>query len=590
MNSKDDDTKALFRSIVTLDYFRILSRLRSRHAKRTFRSKDKPVLLTLLNTALHDQSVQPSPNITNLELEIVRTQINALKALFKRFEDISEHCAASLEVQDVAMDLITLMHDLASQMKLKSALESSSRLDPGLKSFLPEAVGKLGRYYSISYELVCAARSKEYSIFHSVAIETSSIRRPSQPSGVDENLHPLTALQQILRPRTVVQAKALKPSLERCLGKPLQAILDDFRLIITDYYQFAKVHAEIQLLFFYELNPGRLRPRVICSSKSACYLCHLFFKLHGQFYIPRTHGRLYYKWTLPDWHSLLPEMRRRDFDVLLMQLSDVLKVKVRAALEGRPVRVNHPNESVLVMPAHWSSSNITQVVPSVSESVATLDLAQTQKQLSEILDSIKSNRPISSEVPVSSGFTNPDPHPFEPPPRSELLTAAISSSSPSTLILHPPTQESITPRDLPPPDTLTDPPTTSPHTPLNPSFTATPKPYRDLTQGEPAWSQISYPQISINIGTTCLHLHLSCDITPFPNPDILSNPCWVRVKWLQDTDMENINSQAVNVEDIAYDTEMRFHHGAACAPTELHLRRGEDVVSVKYTFDGSRRE
>ena len=589
MNCKDDDTKALFRCIVTLDYFRILSRLRSKHAKKTSRSKDKPVLLTLLNTALHDQSVQPSPNITDLELEIVRTQVNALEALFKRFEDIPKHRAASREVQDVAMDLITLMHDLASQMKLQSALESS-RLNSGFKSFLPEAVGKLGRYYSISYELVCAARSKEYSIFHSVAIETSPIRRPSQPSGVDENLHPLTALQQILRPRTVVQAKALNPSLERCLGKSLQVIHNDFRLIIADYYQFVKVHAEIQLLFFYELNPKRLRPRVICSSKSACYLCDLFFKLHGQFYIPRTHGRLYYKWTLPDWHNLLPETRRRDFDVLLMQLSDVLKVKVRAALERMPVRVNHPNESALVMPAHWSSSNITQIVPSVSESVATLDLAQTQKQLSEILDSMRSNRPISSEVPVSSRFTNSDPHSFEPSSQSELLTGAISFPSSSTLIPHSPAQESITPRGLPPPDTPTDPPTTSPHTPLNPSFTATPKPYHDLTQGKPAWSQISYPQLSINIGTTRLHLQLSCDITPRPNPDMLSNPCWVRVKWLQDTDVENISSQAVNVEDLTYDTEMKFHHGAACAPTELHLRRGEDVVSLKYTFDGPRRE
>ena len=589
MNSKEDDTKALFRCIVTLDYFRILSRLRSRHAKKTSRSKDKPVLLTLLSTALHDQSIQPSPNITDLELKIVRTQVNTLEALFKRFEDIPEHCAASPEVQDMAMDLITLMHNMASQTKLKSALESSTKLDNGLKNFLPEAIGKLGRYYSISQELVCAARNKEYSIFHSVVIETSPIRPPSQPSSVDKKFHPLTALQGIIRPRTAVQSKALKPSLERCLGKPLQAILDNFRSIIADYYQFVKVHAEIQLLFFYELNPGRLRPRVICSSKSACYLCNLFFKLHGQFYIPRTHGRLYYKWTLPNWHTLLPDMRRRDFDVLLMQFSDVLKVKIRAALERGPVRVDHPNERVSVMPTRWPSSNITQALSSVSESVATLNLAQTQKQLQEMFDSVTSNRLISSEVPVSSGFTSLDPHSFEPPRQSELLTAALSSSSSaSTQTLHPPAQEPITPRAFPPPETFTDPTTTSSHTPLHLSSTATPKSYNNLTQEEPAWGQTLSPHISINIGTTRLNLQLSCDITPFPNPDMPSNPCWVRVKWLQNTDMENVDSQTTNAEDLIYDTEMKLHHGAACAPTELHLRRGEDVVSVKYAFDGLR--
>jgi hypothetical protein len=116
---------------------------------------------------------------------------------FKSDKAMWDHLKAWEEVQDVAMDLITL--------------KSSSRLDSGLKSFLPEAVGKLGRYYSISYELVCAARSREYSIFNRIAIEAYPIRRPSQPSNVGKNFHPLTALQNILRPRNAVQSKALRP-------------------------------------------------------------------------------------------------------------------------------------------------------------------------------------------------------------------------------------------------------------------------------------------------------------------------------------------------------------------------------------------
>ncbi len=237
-SSEADDMKALFRCIVTLDYFRILSRLRSRHAKKTSRNKDKPVLFTLLNTSIHDQSIQSSLNVTISELQVVRVKINVLETLFKRFEDIPEHSVTSPQIQDVAMDLITRIHDLASQTKFKWALKSSSRLDPGLKSFLPEAVGKLGRYYSISYELVCVVRSREYSIFNRISIEAYPIRRPSQPSNVDKNFHPLTVLQNILRPRNAVQSKALRPSLERYLGKPFQVILDDFRLIIADYYQF----------------------------------------------------------------------------------------------------------------------------------------------------------------------------------------------------------------------------------------------------------------------------------------------------------------------------------------------------------------
>jgi len=333
------------------------------------------VLITLLDTAIRDQSIQRSPNITVMELVNVLAKVNTVKALFMKFEDIQEHSAASSEVQDVAMELITQMHDLASQTKLNLALNSSKKLNTELKTFLPEAVGKLGRYYSISYELVCVARSEEYSIFNSITIESSPILRPSQPSTIDKNIHPLTALQNILRPGSAVQSRSFKPSLERCLGKPIQVAVDKFRLAIADYYKSVKVHAEIQLLFFYELNSERRRPRTVCSSKSACYLCDLFFKLHGQYYVPRTHGRLYHKWTLPDWHILLPETRRRDFDVLLRNFSDILKVKVRVALDRGPVRVNHPNESTLVRPVYRSLSPITQVLPPVPELVTTLRLA-----------------------------------------------------------------------------------------------------------------------------------------------------------------------------------------------------------------------
>ncbi|MCJ1252132.1 hypothetical protein MMC30_009370 [Trapelia coarctata] len=567
-NSKDDDTKALFRCIVTLDYCRILSRLRSRHAKKTSRNKDKPVLITLLDTAIRDQSIQPSPNITTMELVSILTKVNTLKALFMKFEDIQEHSAASSEVQDVAMELITQMHDLASQTKLNLALNSSTKVNAELKTFLPEAVGKLGRYYSISYELVCVARSEEYSIFSSITIESSPTLRPSQPSNVDKNVHPLTALQNILRPGSAVQSRSFKPSLERRLGKPIQVALDEFRLAIADYYKSVKVHAEIQLLFFYELNPERIRPRTVCSSKSACYLCDLFFKLHGRYYVPRTHGRLYHKWTLPDWHILLPETRRRDFDVLLRHFSNILKVKVRVALDSGPVRVNYPNESTLVRPIYRSLSPITQLPDKVIPSC-----------------------PISSEVPASLGFTSPDPVLSEPPPQAELLTTAISSISPSTPTSHPRAQEPMTPRELPLQDTSTNTPTASPFLPLSPSSTATPKPHHELTEGEPIRRPISYPNIFINIGTTRLNLHFSSDTTPSPNPDMLSNPssrCLVRVKWLQGTETGNVNSQAIDAEGLSFDTEMEFHHGATCTPTELHLRRGEDFVSIKYTFDEPR--
>jgi hypothetical protein len=94
--------------------------------------------------------------------------------------------------------------------------------------------------YSVTSELVCAARHRACRLFESIEVEPFQIPMPGS------------------------------------LSK-----------------SHWKVHAEIQLLFFYEAHPSRRRPRFICSSKSACYLCNLFFSLHGGFYVPRTHGRLY---------------------------------------------------------------------------------------------------------------------------------------------------------------------------------------------------------------------------------------------------------------------------------------------------------
>ncbi|RWA07165.1 hypothetical protein EKO27_g7943 [Xylaria grammica] len=64
----------------------------------------------------------------------------------------------------------------------------------------------------------------------------------------------------------------------------------------------AKVHAEIQLVYYCQgMEKGRtLPPRVICSSKSACWLCNAFIRFHGKFYMPRCHGKLYPGWRLPN--------------------------------------------------------------------------------------------------------------------------------------------------------------------------------------------------------------------------------------------------------------------------------------------------
>lgn len=72
----------------------------------------------------------------------------------------------------------------------------------------------------------------------------------------------------------------------------------------------AKIHAEIQLLFYCELEASKLPPRVVCSTKDACFLCNAFIRMFGKIHTPRCHGRLYPGWRLP-FSPRLKEMEQR---------------------------------------------------------------------------------------------------------------------------------------------------------------------------------------------------------------------------------------------------------------------------------------
>lgn len=241
---------------------------------------------------------------------------------------------------------------------LSTALQNFSG-DPSLKKYLPEAIGKLARYYSAASELVCAARDKECRVFQNIEIEPFEIPTPA------------------------------------CVQKTSE-----------------KVHAEIQLLFHYELYPDRPRPRIICSSKSACYLCNLFFRLHGGFFVPRTHGRLYEKWTLPDW-SDVPVERHRDLAVILTRLRATLEDETQKASRSME-RYLHPNESVLLPLARWPSSSalsrnrLSTGEASTSTILPRSPLGQEEKPHSRL--SLKTDMPLT-----------PPRTPLEPPHDTQVF-------------------------------------------------------------------------------------------------------------------------------------------------------------------------
>ncbi|KAL8684987.1 MAG: hypothetical protein Q9218_008037, partial [Villophora microphyllina] len=104
------------------------------------------------------------------------------------------------------------------------------------------------------------------------------------------------------------------------------------------------VHAEIQLITFYGmvLNLDERMPRVFGVSKSACYLCDMFIRLHRQFLVSKTHGQLYDQWTVPDLVEFSHEQRQR-FRGIVQRMHESCKNKT--SLGSAAVRRQWPLQS-----------------------------------------------------------------------------------------------------------------------------------------------------------------------------------------------------------------------------------------------------
>ncbi|KAF1937285.1 hypothetical protein EJ02DRAFT_458851 [Clathrospora elynae] len=158
--------------------------------------------------------------------------------------------------------------------------------------------------------------------------------------------------------RTARKARTLLTKLEDTLRKSSAEIESHVR---AHAVQSKRIHAEIQLLFYYESNSSiLLPPRVICSNKHACFLCNLFIKTHGRFYIRSCHGRLYPRWRIP----LLEEMQWPEPATIRMQeaideLNRQLELKIRQYLDQTCLKISDPQESVIFVPDVYTPSMLS---------------------------------------------------------------------------------------------------------------------------------------------------------------------------------------------------------------------------------------
>ncbi|KAK6956329.1 hypothetical protein Daesc_001605 [Daldinia eschscholtzii] len=199
----------------------------------------------------------------------------------------------------------------------------------------------------------------------------------------------------------------------------------------------AKIHAEIQLLYYCEFYrpPNTHLPRVVCSSKDACWLCNEFILMYEKIHTPRCHGKLYPGWRLPaecepEYRGLVTRYNSR--------LQSHIGKGVKVLFERRKRTVYpDPNESTLLSLA-WSCSTLRTLASSPSNASRTPNIIDEYLQetvlSSEALvpRSTPANNELDKEIPLEIGETTSNIPPIQKQESSDMSEQPDEISTPKT--------------------------------------------------------------------------------------------------------------------------------------------------------------
>lgn len=276
----------VFSAVVSMCYSRILARL-CLNAKKNF----KETLVEVINCV--NRQIR-NPNTEN-SLPLFATKARELVKLV----DLWTNYQTPSRLENVVEGVYQLQKTETVQLVLDGM--SNKEMDPSRRGSLLNIIKKVARYRQAArflYRLVAKERHKVSRLKAiPVTLPKEQLERPLQSadyrpqfSSVLSRIHPQYAKEKNLS------------QIRRLLTKKEESVDEEFSKRTFKILNKAKIHAEVQLIAHCEfcLPVSVLPPRVICSSKDACYLCNLTIPIcRGKTYTPRSHGRLYSGWRLP---------------------------------------------------------------------------------------------------------------------------------------------------------------------------------------------------------------------------------------------------------------------------------------------------
>jgi hypothetical protein len=281
-------------------------------------------------------------------------------------------------------DLVKAIHSLkhTGDIEAMLAILPTQVMDPSMGRNIVNILDKVARYYDASRLLV--RMSKKHEVIRRLKIVVVELpqsvwARPndgvpnrtlasvfSQVSINSQN----SSLAQVIRTLDITQTEAN----ELFMAQTRKTMCE------------AKIHAEVQLVYYCELSPTKQPPRIIASNKDACYLCNAFMEMYGKLHTSRSHGRLYPGWRLP----VIPNLRQME-----ETFTAVLEARIRASMATSLSRrcktiYPYPNESTLLSLVHSESTIVGGVGEGVEdlEELARLSVSGSSSSFSDSKSSI----------------------------------------------------------------------------------------------------------------------------------------------------------------------------------------------------------
>ena len=251
---------------------------------------------------------------------------------------------------------------------------------------------KLGRY-GIASKAILQLPSEFPALFNPMRVKSL----PAPPkTRVCPELDPLP-LSCVLKRVVTSRADEVKPQLARLWNtKDAEA---SFRKLCT---LDSVVHAELQLLSFYDLFP-QLKPafRFIGVSKKSCYFCSMFLRTHREnFDISSCHQKLYPSWEPPPTTNF--EVHRR-YKVIIRDMSETMEAIARRDFD---IRLGIKRPSVADSTAGVSLGGLTDSPP--------LGVPIRERMEREFIPAMQQDRATSGvETAPSEGLSEKPSHPIE---------------------------------------------------------------------------------------------------------------------------------------------------------------------------------